>query len=90
MTRELLNKVAKAKKINLEHFDHVAAFVNEAYTFVYITFFQAEILPGGQFRRCNCKEVKLSVTAILKREEEMPEDYETAMHHRGEWLFNIR
>lgn len=90
MTLELLNKIAKAKKINLEHFDHVAASINEAYTWILVDFFNAEILPGGQFRRCNVKSVKLSVSSILKREEELPEDYETAMAWRGEWLFNIK
>lgn len=90
MTRELLNKIAKAKNINLEHFDHVAAHINETYTFVLIDFFSAQILPGGHFRRCNVKSVKLSVSSILKRGEEFPEDYETERAWRGEWIFNIK
>ncbi len=87
MTRQLLEKVIKAKKIDLTIYDHVTAFVNEAYTYVYIRFWTLEVI-GGNRRELFNKRVKLSVSAILKRGEEWPEDYETKAG--GEWIYNIK
>lgn len=90
MTRKLLEKVAKAKKINLSYYDHVAAKVNEAYTWIYIDFFSAEIYPGGEMKRCCVQSVKLRVMDILKRGEEYPEEYETKYAWRGEWISDLK
>ncbi len=87
MTRQLLNKIIKTKRIDLNAYDHVSAFVNEAYTFVYVSFWTLQVTAGNR-RRCGEKRVKLSVSSILKRGEEWPEDYET--QPGGEWLYNIK
>lgn len=87
MTRELLEKVAKMKKVNLSHFDHVYARLNENYTFITITFFNLLVSPMGDRKWCNCKDVKLSVSSILKREEEFPDEYET---DGSMWIYEIR
>lgn len=86
MTRELLNKVAKAHKIDLSYFDHISAKVNDKYTKVEIEFSNIEVLPNCR-RFVNVTKVTLSVMAILKRCQELPEDYET----NGEkWIYEIR
>ena len=85
MTRELLNKVAKAHKVNLEHYDHVWASINEAYTFITICFSNLQVC-GGQRHFYNQRYVKLSIAAIMKRCEELPEDYET---RSIEWIHEI-
>lgn len=87
MTKELLNKVAKMKKVNLSLFDHVYAKVNDNYTFVEITFFNLQVSPMGYRTWCNCQNVKLSVSSILKRGEEFPDDYET---NHPMWIYEIR
>ena len=89
MTRQLLEKVAKAKGINLEHFDKVAAFVNSKYTQVVISFWNHECVSHNP-RRANEKTVRLSVASILKREEEWPEDYETKDVVAGQWLWEFK
>lgn len=87
MTRQLLEKVAKAKGIDLSMYDHVTAIINEAYTFVIIRFWTLEVVGGNRHELFNDR-VKLSISAILKREEEWPEDYETSPY--GEWIYNIK
>lgn len=89
MTKQLLEKVAKAKGINLEHFDKVAAFVNSKYTQVVISFWNHECVSHNP-RRCNEVTVRLSVASILKREEEWPEDYETTDVVAGQWLWEFK
>ena len=85
MTRELLNKIAKANKINLEHYDHVWAAANEAYTFVNICFSNLQVC-GGERNFYNQHYIKMSIAAMLKREEN-PYDYET----RGiKWIYEIK
>lgn len=85
MTREILNKVAKAKKVNLDWYDHIIAYINENYTKVFITFANLEVC-GGSRLFCNKKSITLSVSALQKREE--PEwDYTTQGWERIE---NIR
>lgn len=86
MTRELLNKVVKAKRIDLNLYDSVMAYVNDAYTKVYITFGCSEVLGGHKRMYCQ-NTVALSVSAILKRCEEWPEDYATKGNR---WLWEIR
>lgn len=86
MTRELLNKVAKAKKINLKTYDSVNAYVNDNFTKVFITFGCTEVLAGSK-RMYQKNTIVLSVNAILKREEEWPEDYAT---NGNTWLWEIR
>lgn len=75
MTSEILNKIAKAKKVNLNWYDHIIAYINDNYTKVFVTFGNLEVVGGNRFF-CNKKTVVLSVAAIQKREE--PEwDYTT-------------
>ena len=84
MTREILQKVAKAKKIDLSLYDHVIGFINESYTKVLISFASLEVF-GGCRQYCNQKDVVLSVAAIQKREE--PEwEYTTQGWTRIEYI----
>ena len=69
MTREVLNKIAAAKKLNLDYYDHILGFINESYTKVIITFANLEILPGGNRIYCNKKCVTFLVSALQKKEE---------------------
>lgn len=87
MTRELLNKVAEQKNINLSLFDHIYSKINDNFTFVEITFFNLMVSPMGDRTWCNCTKVRLSVSSILKREEEFPDEYET---DGARWIFEIR
>lgn len=68
MTQEILKRVAKAKKVNLDWYDHMIAYINENYTKVFITFANLEVV-GGSRSFCNKKTITLSVAAIQKREE---------------------
>ena len=68
MTREIITKICKAKKVNLEWYDHIIAYINESYTKVFVTFANLEVVGGSRFF-CNEKTVTLSVSAIQKREE---------------------
>ena len=68
MTREIINKICKTKKINLEWYDHIIGYINESYTKVFITFASLEVVGGSRFF-CNEKTLVLSVSAIQKREE---------------------
>ena len=84
MTREILEKIAKAKKVNIGWYDHVFAFINENYTKVFVTFGSLEVVGGGRCF-CNKKTITLSVAAIQKREE--PEwDYTTQGWTRLEYI----
>lgn len=90
MTAELLKKVAEAKKINLTHFDHVIATINDNYTKISISFFNLLVYPGGQRRWCNVTTVTKNVAAILKNVESTniwPEDYET---DGAKWIREIK
>lgn len=86
MTRELLNKIVKAKKINIDWYDSIFCFINEYYTKVFVTFGLSEVC-GGRKTYHNKVTVCLSVSAIIKRGEEIPEDYET---NGWQYLFEIR
>lgn len=68
MTREILNKIAKSKKVNLDWYDHIIAYINDNYTKVFVTFGNLEVVGGSRFF-CNKKTIVLSVCAIQKREE---------------------
>ena len=85
MTRELLNKIVKANKINLEHYDHIWATINEAYTFVTICFCNMQVC-GGEKTFHNQLYIRMSTAAMMKRGE-LPEDYET---RNIEWIYEIR
>ena len=85
MTREILNKIAKAKKINLGWFDHINAYINPNYTKVFITFGQMEVC-GGSRHFLNQNTVVLSVAAIQKRFE-IETDYTT---QGWTWIDEIR
>ena len=87
MTRQLLENIAKAKNIDLSNYDQVTATINQAYTFIFIRFWALQVC-GGDRREVGSKTVKLSISSILKREEEFPEDYETNPY--GEWIYEIR
>ena len=84
MTSEILNKIAKAKKVNLGWYDHIDAFINENYTKVFITFANLEVCGGSRFF-CNKKTITLSVAAIQKREE-AEWDYTTQGWTRLEYI----
>lgn len=85
MTNEILQKVAKQHKINLEHFDEVLASINEKYTWVYITFASRENV-GGTARHCGETSFKLSVFSIQQRGEDETE-YAT---NGWEWISDIK
>lgn len=90
MNAEILKKIAHDRKINLKHFDHVNASINENYTKVIITFFNLQVC-GGERTWCNRTIVKLSVASILKNAEKTgwwPEDYET--NNGSRWIHEIR
>lgn len=68
MTREIINKICKTKKINLEWYDHIISYINQNYTKIFITFASLEVVGGNRYF-CNKKTITLSVAAIQKREE---------------------
>lgn len=84
MTTEILNKIAKAKKINLDWYDHINAFINPNYTKVFVTFGTLEVCFGSR-TFCNKKTIVLSLSAIQKREENEWE-YTTQGWERIEYL----
>ena len=88
MTREILNEIVKAKKINLDNYDKVCAWVNPQYTFVYVTFGIHECVQGNQAKMQCTTSFKLSVSSILKKETHFPEEYET--DPRGEFIWNLK
>lgn len=84
MTREILNKIAKAKKVNLGWYDHINAFINSNYTKVFVTFGTLEVVGGGRIF-CGQKTVTFLVSSIQKNEE--PEwDYTTQGWERIEYI----
>jgi len=85
MNKETLKRIAKTHKVNLEHFDSVFAYINEAFTKVYITFATTEVV-GGEKHHYNRTDIRLSVSAILNRQED-PDDYTT---QGWTWLFEIK
>lgn len=68
MTREILNKLAKAKKINLDCYDSIIGFINPNYTKVFITLALAEVVGGRKFYTWQ-RDITLSVNALIKRGE---------------------
>lgn len=85
MTREILNKIAKAKKINIELFDHVLGYINEAYTKVYVIFASMEVC-GGRREFYNRTVVTFNVSALMKKEEH---EWEYATQD-WEWISDIK
>ena len=66
LTKSLLAKVCKAKKINLDWYDSVNAWINENYTKVFILLANKEVCGGSRNFFCK-KTITLSVSAIMKR-----------------------
>ena len=87
MTREILNELVKARKINLDQFDKVKAWINPQYTFVYVSFGTHECV-GGVAKMCGTTNFKLSVANILKKGNHYPEEYETNIF--GDYIWNIK
>lgn len=85
MTRDILNKIAKAKNITLDWYDHVFAYINPNYTKVFVNFGQIEVC-GGSRVFYNTKTVVLSISAIQKLGE-IETDYTT---QGWTWLNEIR
>lgn len=85
MTREALNKIAKAHGVSLDAFANINAWINEKYTKVMVTFANRENL-GGNAYYYNHRFISLSVAAIMKRDED-PADYTT---QSWEWISDIR
>ena len=69
MTREILNKVAKAKNVNLEWYDNLLAIIDESHTNVIIIFANLEVVGRTNRFFCNKKVITISVSDIQKREE---------------------
>lgn len=66
MTRNLLEKIAKQKKINLALYDHVFSWICPLYKWVYIKLYCLE--GTGFYRTESCVTyVKLSVRRIMDR-----------------------
>lgn len=85
MNKAILEKIAKAKKINLKHYNEVFGWVNEKYTYVTITFAVRENVGGNAYHLCR-KDVRLSVAAIQKRFEDET-DYTT---NGWKWIWEIK
>ena len=85
MTNEILQRIAKKHKINLDHHDEVFGFINEKYTFVHIVFASRENINGTAYH-LNQVALKLSVAAIMKRCED-----ETEYCTNGwNWIYEIK
>ena len=87
MTREILNELAKAKKINLQHHDKVKAWINPQYTFIYVSFGLHECV-GGRAKMIEHTKFKLSIASILKKGLHFPEEYETSIY--GDFIWSIK
>jgi len=85
MTRGLLNRIAKIKGINPKDFMKVDAFINDTYTKIFVIFYDVQGVSLQRIR-CNEKVVTLSIFAIQKRAEELPEDYECS----GVWISDLK
>ena len=87
MTREILNELVKAKKLNLEYYDKVKAWINPQYTYIYVSFGTHECV-GGNARMIEYTKFRLSIANILKKGEHWPEDYETSIF--GDFIWSIK
>lgn len=85
MTYEILQKIAKQHKINLRHFTEVCAWINEKYTYVFVSFAERENC-GGQAYHFGRFDIKLSVSAIQKRGE-FEDEYTT---NGWTWISDIK
>ena len=88
MKREILNEIVKAKKLNLDHYDKVKAWINPQYTYIYVTFGIHECVPGGAAKMVECTHFRLSISSILKKEQHSPEEYETSIY--GDFIWSIK
>lgn len=68
MTREILNKIAKVKKIDLAMYDHINGFINEQYTKVFVTLGTLEVVGGSRYFY-NQKTYVFLVSSLQKKEE---------------------
>lgn len=68
MTREILNKICKSKKIDLGRYDHINGFINENYTKVFVTFGTLEVV-GGSRTFYDKKTIVFLVSSLQKKEE---------------------
>ena len=75
MKKEVLKKIAKDHKINLDHFDSVISHVNRKHTKIYVTFALSENVGGERYYYQNTT-ISLSVMAIIRRCENI-DDYTT-------------
>ena len=66
MTKQILNKIARDAKINVEWYDHVNAWINEAYTKLYIEFSNLEVCGGARLF-LNRRTITKNVAAIERR-----------------------
>lgn len=87
MTREILNELVKERKLNLDHYDKVKAWINPNYTFIYVSFGMHECV-GGRAKMVEFTKFRLSIASILKKEKHFPEDYETSIF--GDFIWNIK
>jgi len=88
MTREILNEIVKAKKLNLQHYDKVKAWINPQYTFINVSFGLHECIPGCAAKMVEITKFKLSIASILKKEQHFPEEYETSIY--GDFIWSIK
>lgn len=87
MTREILNELAKERKLNLENYDKVKAWINPGYTFIYVSFGAHECV-GGHARMIEYTKFRLSIASILKKQKHWPEEYETSIF--GDFIWDIK
>jgi hypothetical protein len=88
MTREILNEIVKAKKLNLDHYDKVIAWINPQYTYIYVSFGIHECVPGCRAKMVGITNFRLSIASILKKEQHFPEEYETSPF--GEFIWSLK
>ena len=87
MTREILDELVRTKKLNLDHYDKVKAWINPQYTFIYVSFGMHECV-GGRAKMVEYTKFRLSIASIMKKEQHLPEDYETSIF--GDFIWSIK
>lgn len=87
MTREILNELVKTRKLNMNLFDKVQAWINPQYTYIYVTCGMHECV-GGKAKIVPTYKFRLSIASILKKEKHFPEDYETNIF--GDFIWSIK
>lgn len=82
LTKSLLEKVCKAKKINIRCYGSVIAWINDKYTKVYIILANKEVVGGTRYFY-DRRTITLSVNAIMKRYQKPDAD----IHEPQEWQY---